>query len=352
MREDFNQELTPEVRLKMKKNLVYIGIFSVIMLFAGFISAYIVMMGDSFWVKVPLPSGFWISTTLIVLSSITFILAIRSAKKDNQGGIKLFMALTLILGIGFAYFQYNGYKQLMASGVHPMNNHVIVTDGRYGDYFEVKMEGTFIQVNGNKFLKNGKELSDSEMKGFQSFMTQFTVVNKEKPFKVENYAKPFILYFENTPVGLIDGRLKKENGTEFSFVDKLRLSQLAINVKDGRGDFFAKGELGKDFNIYYKGSALEYDERILKYKGQPLDNYLQLKATETADTASSFLFIISFLHLLHVIVTIFYLIRITTHSFSGRFSSSEHTSLITGSVFWHFLGVLWVFLLFFLLFIH
>ena len=84
MRKDFDQELTPEVRLKMKKNLVYIGIFSIIMLFAGFTSAYLVMMGDSFWVKTPMPNAFWISTTLIILSSLSFILAIQSVKKDNQ----------------------------------------------------------------------------------------------------------------------------------------------------------------------------------------------------------------------------------------------------------------------------
>ncbi len=352
MRSNFDQDLNPDVRLKMKKNLVYIAIFSIVMLFAGFISAYIVMMGDSFWVKVPLPSGFWISTTLILLSSLTFILAIRSAKKDDQKSVKMFMVITLLLGIGFAYFQFQGYKQLTAKGIHPFNNHMIVTDGRYGDYFEVKYDGSFIEVDGNKFLKKGKELSVSEMKSFQDFMSQFSKLDKEKPYRVDNYAKPFILYFENTPVGLIDGRLKKEDGKEFTFIDKLRLNQLAMNVIDGRGDFFARGELGKDFNIYYKGSALEYKDRTLLFEGQKLDNYLQLKATETADTASSFLFIISFLHLLHVAVTLFYLLKITIYSFSGRFTSGEHTSLLTGSIFWHFLGLLWVVLLLFLLFIH
>jgi cytochrome c oxidase subunit 3 len=96
MNNNFNQEYSPEIQEKVKKNLVYVGIFSVIMLFAGFTSAYIVSMGDSFWLKFPLPSAFWISTAVIILSSVFFELAIRSIKKENASRLKLFMALALL----------------------------------------------------------------------------------------------------------------------------------------------------------------------------------------------------------------------------------------------------------------
>jgi cytochrome c oxidase subunit III len=36
----YEQELKPEIREKMKKNLVYVGIFSIVMLFAGLTSGY------------------------------------------------------------------------------------------------------------------------------------------------------------------------------------------------------------------------------------------------------------------------------------------------------------------------
>ena len=87
MKKEFVSELTPEVKEKMKKNLVYIAMFSIIMLFAGFTSAYIVSMGDSFWLKVPLPSSFWWSTVVIALSSLSYIIAISFAKKGNQNGL-------------------------------------------------------------------------------------------------------------------------------------------------------------------------------------------------------------------------------------------------------------------------
>ena len=155
---NYEKEMDPLVKEKMKKNLVYVGIFSIVMLFAGFTSAYIVTMGDSFWLKYPLPSGFWQSTSCILLSSLSFILAIYAARKDKQGRLKSFMATTLLLGLGFIYFQFKGYNQLIDSGIHPVNNHVIVTDGRYGDYFKVKYKENFIAVDGNKFTCNGKEL--------------------------------------------------------------------------------------------------------------------------------------------------------------------------------------------------
>ena len=140
MRRDYSDELSPEVREKMKKNLVYLGIFSVVMIFAGFTSAYIVSMGDTFWVKYPLPTGFWISTTFIIISSIFYHFACKNAKKQQVSTARLLMLLTLIFGIGFSVFQFVGYKQLIkdgAAGVSP----IFVVDGRYGDYFEVKYQG-------------------------------------------------------------------------------------------------------------------------------------------------------------------------------------------------------------------
>lgn len=352
MKRDFNSELTPEVQAKVKLNLVYVGIFSVVMLFAGFTSAYIVSMGDSFWLKFPLPTAFWVSTAIIVLSSVFFEMAIRSAKKDDSSKLKLFMAITLISGLSFVYFQFRGYGQLTELGAHAVNNHIIVTDGRYGEHFEIKYKGNFVEVDGNKFLVEGREMKDSEFKELQNFAKQFELVDPKNLPQVKQYGEPFVLYYHNEPVALIDGGLITTNGKKFEYVDYLRLSQLAVNIRDKRGDFFVRGEYGKDFKIYFKGQELEYVNRELRKDGQKLDKFLQIKAMDTADTATSYLYIITFLHLLHIIVAIIYLVKITIGSFSGRFNASNTISLRAGAIFWHFLGLLWVYLLLFLLFIH
>lgn len=352
MKRDFSKELDPKVREKMKKNLVYVMIFSVVMLFGGFTSAYLVSMGDTFWLKFPLPSAFWISTTVIVLSSIFLQLAITFIKKGDLSKLKIFVSLALVMGAAFIYFQFKGYGQLVDMGAHAVNNHIIVTDGRYGDYYLVKYKGDFIEIDGNKFMHGGQEMSKAQLKEYQDFMKQFEKLEVKSQPKVSSYGDKFVLYLNNSPLAMINGVLTSAEGKELQYTDRMRLSQLAVHVRDERGDFFLKGEYGKDFKIYFKGKELQYVNRDLQMDGRKLDRYLQLKAMDSADTATSFLYIITVLHLLHILIAILYLAKLTINSFSGAFTAQENIGLRVGAIFWHFLGLLWIYLLLFLLFIH
>ncbi len=337
--------------IKAKKNLVYVGILSVVMFFGGLTSAYIVSMGDSFWLKVPLPNAFYISTTLILLSSIAIQLALYFAKKGKKAGLKAGISITLLLGIGFVYFQFKGYGELVDKGVHAVSN-IIVTDGKYGDYYTIKMDGKFVEVDGNDYLLSGKEMSEEQMKDLQSFTAQFLKDTTGNNLPVSQYGSRFELYLENEPLFVQDAKLMKSDSTELKPVDIMRLNQLAMNIRDGRGDFYVKGEIGKDFKIYFKSKELQYNDRHLELDGRRLDDYLQLKAIESADTASSYLYIITFAHLLHIIVTLLYIIRLVIGSFSGKINMDNTFRLNMGVIFWHFLGILWIYLLLFLLFIH
>ena len=322
------------------------------MLFAGLTSAYIVSMGDSFWLKFPLPNAFYISTAIIALSSLTFVFAVKAAKSGDISKLRLFISITLILGVGFVYFQFKGYGQLVENGIHPANNHIFVTNGKYGDYFYVKYKGDFIEVNGNDYLLKGKKMNDKQIKAYQNFMSQFFVVDDVKPFVIENFGKDFELYFENIPLTVKDKHLLTAEGKDLPYLDRIRLADLAVNVRDLRGDFYPRGQMGVDFHIFYKGKELEYIDRELKLKGKKLSNYLQIKSMESADTASSYLYLITFLHLLHIVFTLFYLIRLVIGSFSGAINKNNTITMRMGASFWHFLGILWLYLLLFLLFIH
>jgi len=351
MRPDYSKELDPVVRVKMKKNLVYVGIFSVIMLFAGFTSAYIVSMGDSFWLKYPLPVYFWLSTAVIALSSILMEIAIRKAKAGNKSGLRIFMLATLISGIAFVFFQFKGYGELTDNGVHAVNNHVMVVDGRYDHYYTVKFQGEFLEVDGANYLWKGKVLSEANYVKLTSFMEQFQTVSPSKLFKATKNPD-FELFYNDSPVSILNNKLVFEDSTELKYVDQLRLSQLARNIIDRRVDFFVRGQYGKDFKLYFKGKELEYKNRNLYFEGKKLSKYLQVKALETADAASSYLYILTFVHLLHILVTLIYLIKMTINSFSGVYDNGDVLSLRLGAIFWHFLGILWGYLLLFLLFIH
>lgn len=336
---------------KAKLNLVYVGMFSVIMFFAGLISAYVVSMGDTFWLKTPMPNAFWVSTTLIVISSLTLILALKFARGGNVRMLKIMMVVSFVLGMGFVYFQFKGYGQLIDNGIHFSFNRIVVTDGRYGDYFEIEKDGKYIEVNGNDFFLSGKELNEGQMNDLQSFMSQFTEKDAKMNFDIKKYGKHKIL-FNHRELTLEDGQLMTHKGEPLEYLDAERLHFLAVNICDGRGDFFAHGKMGKDFQVFYKGKELSYENRELMYQGAKLDPYLQVKAMESYDTASSFLYIITFAHLLHVIITVFFLLRAVMFSFSGKINTNNTIRLQMTGIFWHFLGLLWIVLLLFLLFIH
>lgn len=92
-------EETQAREAKVKKSLLYISIFSILMLFGGLTSAYIVRQADGNWLQFDLPSIFWYSTGLLLLSSFTINLAIQSAKKNNYTQIKSYVLITMLLGI-------------------------------------------------------------------------------------------------------------------------------------------------------------------------------------------------------------------------------------------------------------
>lgn len=196
-------------------------------------------------------------------------------------------------------------------------------------------------------------MSRRELNDYKAFMAQFLKIDRTKRLVVNNYGDHFTLYLSNQPIGLINGKLCTPDGKELLYYEDLRrLYKLAEHVRDERGDFFHRGKIGKDFDIYFKGEKLEYAQRELKYRGQKLNRYLQIKAKEMPDTSSSYFYILTILHLLHIAVALIYLLRVTIGSFTGKFSSSEFLSLKLGALFWHFLGLLWLYLLLFLLFIH
>jgi cytochrome c oxidase subunit 3 len=351
MRPDYSKDLDPEVRVKMKKNLVYVGVFSVIMLFAGFTSAYIVSMGDSFWLKYPLPTYFWISTLLIILSSLFLEIAIRKGQSKNKSALRIFISATLIAGLAFVYFQFKGYGALTDNGIHAANNHIMVVDGRYGDYYQVKFKGEIVEVDGNNYLYKGKVMNEQDYQLMSGFMKQFIGVTPAKLIQAKSNPLFDLIYIDK-PISILNNKLVFPDSTQLKFVDQLRLSQLAQNIIDKRVDFFVRGKYGKDFQLLYKGKELEYKNRNMYFEGKKLSKYLQIKALETADAASSYLFILTFIHLLHIIVTLIYMIKVTINSYSGKYDNGEVLSLRLGAIFWHFLAILWGYLLLFLLFIH
>ena len=111
------QELKATQR-KAAKPLLYIGIVSIVMLFAGLTSAYVVRADNGNWLVFHLPSISIISTAIIVTSSLTMFLAQRAIKANNYKLTSVGLFLTLALGIAFFFTQIEGWRQLTAEGIY------------------------------------------------------------------------------------------------------------------------------------------------------------------------------------------------------------------------------------------
>ena len=98
---------------KASKPLLWVGIISITMMFAGLTSGYVVRADNGNWLIFNLPNAFYLSTAVIITSSITLFFALQMAKKDNKKGAILGLLVTFVLGLVFTYSQFVGYGELM-----------------------------------------------------------------------------------------------------------------------------------------------------------------------------------------------------------------------------------------------
>jgi cytochrome c oxidase subunit III len=278
---------------KAKTNIVWFSIFSIAMLFAGLTSAYIVSKGDNFWVNFSMPSGLWISTLFIILSSLTMILGVNSAKNQNKKKTSLFLLTTLALGLLFTASQYSAWTQLYEKGyswadkiINPETGEYMMT-GKYGEDFTIQFQGNeLIQEEGGLFFWGEQAIKiDQE---------EYTQLEKSAP-------EMFV-------------------GKEFIRVQK--------NIKD-------KKTL----------------EAIVKSKMPVSESYLA-KLQEVGNVSSSYFYTLTIVHLLHILVTLLYLIAMIILVSRRDLSEDNQLKIKLGGYFWHFFAGLWLYLLLFLFLIH
>ena len=99
------------------KFAMWVAIGSILMMFAGLTSAYIVKSNQANWEEVETPSAFWWSTAAILLSSLTIQMALRAFKQRAMQQYRLLIALTVGLGIAFVVWQWIGFNWLWDGGV-------------------------------------------------------------------------------------------------------------------------------------------------------------------------------------------------------------------------------------------
>ena len=116
---DLTQGTEREKHVRARKMMLWFGIVSLIMGFAGWTSAYIVSSSREDWMTdFVLPQAFLYSTIILVFSSITYILAKRAIKKENKKSCTQWLVATMLLGIGFILLQFQGFSEMIGQGYY------------------------------------------------------------------------------------------------------------------------------------------------------------------------------------------------------------------------------------------
>jgi cytochrome c oxidase subunit 3 len=93
------------------------GLGSIVMMFAGLTSAYIVKKSQANWLQFDLPNIFMVSTAVILISSFTIQMAVKKCKEQNENQYRGFLAVTAILGALFIILQIQGFMTLEVNGI-------------------------------------------------------------------------------------------------------------------------------------------------------------------------------------------------------------------------------------------
>lgn len=233
-KEEFDQ------KVRARKMLTWLIVFAIVMFFAGLTSAYVVSMSGGYWVDFKIPEAFHLSTIAILLSSVSAQIALMMMAKGKGSTVPLLLGVTLILGLFFAWSQFQGWKELVQRGNFVVGR-VLMNTGTYGVDWTIR--------------KNGEAL---------------------------------VL----------------ENG-----------------------------------NFYLPSDGAD---------ARPLNAELD----EQRNNSSSYFYVLTAAHLAHVAFGLLALVVMMAMALLGRYRKEDHVGLWAGTVFWHFLAGLWVYILLFLTIVH
>lgn len=104
------------------KFTLWVGIGSLLMMFAGLTSAYIVKRNQANWQTFDLPQFFWYSSAAIILSSVTIFLAQKAFKQREMKKYRNLVIATFVLGVLFIGFQLLGFRELYAREIRMTGN--------------------------------------------------------------------------------------------------------------------------------------------------------------------------------------------------------------------------------------
>ena len=114
---EINSVSQQQKRIHPHKFTLWVAIGSIIMMFAGLTSAYIVKRDQPGWTTFQIPKAFWFSTGVILISTVTVQLALKAFKDREMRRYKNLLTCTALLGILFVALQWFGFSAIWNSGI-------------------------------------------------------------------------------------------------------------------------------------------------------------------------------------------------------------------------------------------
>jgi cytochrome c oxidase subunit 3 len=108
---------TQRKKIHPHKFTLWVAIASIIMMFAGLTSAYIVKSSLPGWQDITLPKLFYVSTAIMLVSSLTVQMSVKAFRDRNMQQYRTLITVTAVLGLAFIVMQILAFSQLFQSGI-------------------------------------------------------------------------------------------------------------------------------------------------------------------------------------------------------------------------------------------
>ena len=335
-------------------------------------------------------------TLIVSFLGLTILLGLAFSYSQVKGWSQLLKQGNYIADkIFFDYGAYGNQYTILKNGeeIYHDGNHYFLNDEQLsvsdvedlraftyqicGDRGRVSMEPYKIKDYGNPYqLKNVKSDEVIEFRNGTAFLGEdsLTVAQRDELFKFS-----FGVYTKK-PFFILQGEYGKDfainlNGERLDFDDrklyfpKRDLTDDEIHAikktvfQGGKEYVIRKGKVFQDdkeidisnFETYFdlnKGIQIHLLNGKWTQLRQELNTIQYGEFYQTGNVASSYVWILTFIHFLHLLIGIIVLIVLFVRALKGMYDKESQMGLVVGGIFWHFLGALWLYLFVFLQYNH